>query len=155
MKIVIKNSSLVFKAKADFHPLTLENGSCNVTNGSISVDADQSAPTASSRYIVEGAPYLDIENNALEIITNAASPLVVLFYYNASKQFIAMCGTSIYATQAMVSGVPFDVLNGVQQFNNNGNEVTAEYVRENAKYWRVVVRDPIVTDGKSVQLLMP
>ena len=129
MKVILKNASLVFQAQAQIDWRNLTVGSCqaNLQSGSISLDADQSSPTAYSKYA--SPEYIEIANEAnfkIDVTGFSSSTKLYVLYYDASKNYIGKTGSTWKEETVFTSGQAYNVFDDLDTFSHyeSGTDVS-------------------------------
>ena len=160
MKVILKNTSLVFQQQAaiEWRNLTVSNCAVNPTTGVVQADSDQSSPTSSSRYACPDYNDITQESNVKVTVSGYANTTTFyIFFYDASKNYIGMVGSRWSFATPFTSGQAYNVLDDFDTFSHyeNGADVSVDKatIQANAKYWCIGVRNPTPTDsGSSVTI---
>jgi hypothetical protein len=160
MKVILKNASLVFQAQAqiEWRNLTVSNCSTNTQQGDINVNSDQSSPTPSSRYA--SPEYIEIANEAnfkVGVTGYSSQTKLIIYYYDANKDYIGKTGAAWTTFVDFTSGQAYNVFDDFDVFShyesNEDVSVSKATLQANAKYFRVLLRNPAPTDaGSSVTI---
>lgn len=160
MKVILKNTSLVFQAQAqiEWRNLTVSNCSTNTQIGDVKMNSDQSSPTSSSRY--SSPEYIEIADEAnfkIGVSGYSDTTKLIVYYYDANKNYIGKTGSAWTTFVEFTSGQAYNVFDDFDTFSHYESEadvsVAKATLQANAKYFRVVIRYPAPLDtGSSVTI---